>query len=250
MDHRVKSIAIHQPNYIPWLGYFFKIFMADQFVFHDDVIFSPKSFTKRSLIRKEFNSQETQWLGVSVKSTKNQKISTIRINHESVKIGKHINKMEYLYHNTPYFDFYFPKLKNILLSIDNFEYLADYNIHIIKEISALLKIGRSFVKSSSLMLDKTGHDYNLSIIKLHNANLYYSGVGAKEYQNECAFKENNITLLYLDTISYLEKYNYPQRQGNFLPGLSIIDSIMNVGVEGVREIFFSMRQIFNPSQSI
>lgn len=250
MDHRIESIAIHQPNYIPWLGYFFKIFMADHFVFHDDVDFSASSFTKRCLIRKEFNSQETQWLGVAVLKSEDKKIKSIKIDHMSLKIKRHLKKMEYLYHATPYYDYYFPTLKTVLSEYDKFESLAEFNIHIIKNLVKLLKINSNFYKSSDLGFDLKAHNYNLALIKHFDCSVYYSGTGAKEYQDDLLFRENNIDLIYLDTLGYLDKNKYPQHQGDFLPSLSIIDAIMNVGVEGVREIFFAMRKEFNPSQAI
>ena len=224
--------------------------MADHFVFHDDVVFSAKSFTKRCLIRKEFNSQETQWLGVAVLKSKDRKIKVIKIDHMSLKIKRHLKKMEYLYHATPYYDYYFPDLKIALSQYDEYESLSEYNIHIIKSISKLLKINSNFHKSSDLDLNLKAQEYNLALIKHFNCATYYSGTGAKEYQDEKEFGENNINLIYLDTLSYLEKNTYRQHQGEFLPSLSIIDAIMNVGVEGVREIFFAMRQKFNPSQAI
>lgn len=250
MDHLKKSIAIHQPNYIPWIGYFFKIFMSDIFVFHDDVIFSSKSYTKRSLFRKEFHSQETQWLGVSVSNSKDQKISEILIDHENQKIKKHLLKMEYLYHNTPYFDLYFPKIKVILNKIEDFETLTDFNIYTIKELATLLGINSEFHQSSNLSLNRKGNEYNVEIVKHFDCHLYYSGVGAKEYQNANSFEQNNIELIYLDTPDYQLKKPYPQHQGDFLPGLSIIDTIMNIGSVGVRDIFYSMRNEFNPHQAI
>ncbi len=250
MDHRVKSIAIHQPNYVPWLGYFFKIFMADHFVFHDDVIFNSKGFTKRCLIRKEFNGLETQWLGIPVIKNNESKIKDVRIDQESIKIEKHLNKLEYLYHSTPYYDYYYPSIQTILSKYDQFEYLAEFNINTIQELAGLLEINSKFHKSSELNLNLKADEYNLALIKNFDCNLYYSGIGAKEYQDESKFSNENISLIYLDTLKYLDEKNYPQHQGEFLTGLSIIDTILNVGVEGVKEILFSMRQRFNPSQIV
>ena len=224
--------------------------MSDIFVFHDDVSFSSKSFTKRSLIRKEFHNQETQWLRVAVQKSSEEKISKIKIDHESVRIKKHLQKLEYLYHNTPYFDYYFPAIKKILTAIDQFETLADYNINTVKELSTLLEIGSEFHRSSDLALDRKGHEYNLALVEHFNAQVYYSGVGAKEYQDEEAFEVARVKLIYLDTLDYLSRNPYPQHQGEFLTGLSIIDTILNIGVVGVRDIFYSMRKEFNPEQLV
>jgi len=224
--------------------------MSDVFIFHDDVQFSSKSFTKRCLFRKEFHNQETQWLGISVQANKNDKISEIKIDHKSVKVKRHLQKIEYMYHNTPYFHYYFPTIKKILLKIDEFENLANYNINTIKELSTLLELNSEFHKSSEHQLEACGNEYNLALVKLFEGNIYYSGTGAKDYQDETSFSDAGINLIYLDTLGYLEKQAYPQHQGAFLPGLSIIDTILNIGVVGVREVFYSMRKQFNPKQIV
>ncbi len=222
--------------------------MSDVFIFHDDIIFSSKSFTKRSLFRKEFHNQETQWLGVSVTSSKDQKISQIKIDHSSTKIKKHLQKIEYLYHNTPYFDYYFPTISKSLLKVNEFENLADFNINTIKEVADLLEVKSEFHRSSDINLCEKGNGYNLALVKKFEGNVYYSGVGAKEYQDEDSFNESDIKLIYLDTLSYLTKHPYPQHQGEFLPGLSIIDTILNIGVVGVKDIFHSMKKEFQSKQ--
>jgi len=224
--------------------------MSDVFVFHDDVQFSSKSFTKRSLFRKEFHNQETQWLGIAVHSNKDEKISEIKIDHQSVKVKKHLQKMEYLYHNTPYFHFYFPKISKILMQVEEFEKLADFNMNTIKELSSILELNSEFHQSSDHSLKEKGNDYNLALVKKFGGNIYYSGVGAKDYQDEESFYEANIKLIYLDTKDYLSKQFYPQHQGEFLSGLSIIDTILNIGAVGVREIFYAMRKEFNPDQIV
>lgn len=224
--------------------------MSDTFIFHDDVVFSSKSFTKRSLFRKEFHNQETQWLGVAVTNSKDQKISEIKIDHENIKIKKHLLKIEYLYHNTPYFDFYFPKISKLLSKVSEYKNLADFNINTIKELSSLLEINAKFYRSSEVLLGKKGNEYNLALVKKFGGDIYYSGIGAKEYQDESVYYKDNIKLIYLDTLAYLSNQPYPQHQGEFLAGLSIIDTILNIGVVGVRDIFYTMRKEFNPQQSV
>lgn len=224
--------------------------MSDVFVFHDDVIFSSKSFTKRSLFRKEFHNRETQWLGVPVLSNKDEKISAIKIDQESARIKKHLLKIEYLFHNTPYFDYYFPTISKLLLRITEFESLADYNINTIKELSNLLDITTDFHRSSELALNKKGNEYNLALVQHFNGKIYYSGTGAKEYQDESLFSDANIKLIYLDTLGYLSKHPYPQHQGEFLEGLSIIDTILNIGIVGVKDLFHLMKKEFNSNQFV
>jgi len=189
-------------------------------------------------------------LGISVQSNNDEKISDIKIDHKSLKVKKHLQKMEYLYHNTPYFHYYFPTISKILLQVDEFEKLADFNINTVKELSNLLELNSEFQRSSEHSLNKKGNDYNLSLVKKFGGNIYYSGIGAKEYQDEELFDQENIKLIYLDTLDYLNKQSYPQHQGEFLSGLSIIDTILNIGAVGVREIFYSMRKQFNPDQIV
>lgn len=201
-------------------------------------------------MRKEFHAIDTQWVGIPVTDHKNQKISKVKIDHDNVKMKRQLKKIEYLFHNTPYFDYYYPTIKEILKQYSQFEYLADFNVNTILEISKLLKINSNFSRSSEINLDQKGSNYNLALVEHFKSGIYYSGVGAKEYQSEEDYTDKGIKLIYLDTLAYLKENKYVQHQGEFLPGLSVIDTIMNIGVEGVREIFFAMRQNFNPNQII
>lgn len=240
MDHLESSISIHQPNYFPWLGYFLKIYTSDIFVFHDDVPFSKQSFTKRYQIRKELNQIDKQWLGIPVKSKEGQLISDIEIDHSSLKINKQILKLEYLYKKAPFFESYFPQVSNLLSSIESFTSLSKFNISTIKSICSLLEIETTFYQSSKLDFSANKHDYNIKIIKHFNANIYFSGMGATEYQKEKDFLEQNITLKYLNPIEYLKNNPYPQYQGEFIPGLSIIDTLFNIGKDGIILLFENM----------
>ena len=242
MDYLKPKIAIHQPNYLPWIGYFFKIYLVDHFVLHDHVIFSTSSYTKRCLIRKEYFEQDIQKLTIPVKKNSQSFIHEIEIDHNSVKIAKHLKKFEYLFHNTPYFPYYFPILEKAISQINDFKFLADYNIHLIQTICTMLDLETEFSRSSKLGFSSKGHELNLDIIKHIGGRSYFSGVGAKTYQTDEDFERMNCKLIYVDPSQYFKTHPYPQHQGDYIPGLSIIDSIMNVGTSGILEIFSKMKQ--------
>ena len=71
----MATIAIHQPNYLPWLGYFYKIANSDVFVFLDDVQFSKNSYTNR--VQVFGKDEKMRWLTVPVSAHSGQSINEI-----------------------------------------------------------------------------------------------------------------------------------------------------------------------------
>lgn len=230
------NIAIHQPNYMPWLGYFLKIYLADIFVFHDDVLFSKSDYTKRTKLRKEINAQETQWLTVPIEKA-NVKIKDVKIVDGTATIEKHLQKIYYLYHKAPYYLENEEKLKLLFLKLVAVENLGEFNIIIIREICNWLEIKANFHKSSMLSASGQKGEYNINICSYFAASAYFSGKGANAYQSYESYLDINCDLIYLDMYKFLEQHPYTQEQGDFINGLSVIDALMNIGAEGILSIF-------------
>ena len=95
-------IAIHQPNYFPWPGYFFKILKSDIFVFLDDVQYSNNSFTCRTNILENKNKS---WLSVPIKKKMGQNINQILIADLEWKM-KHLSKIKTVILKLNIFQFY------------------------------------------------------------------------------------------------------------------------------------------------
>ena len=230
-------VGMHQPNMLPWIGYFYKIFQSDVFILVDDIQFikSGSSYTNSFTINER---GQTVKLTVPIKRVKGltQNINEIYpIDFEWKR--KYKKRIELAYCKCPYYkkekEFIFDLLSN---PISN---QSQYNIHFIKEIVKRLEIDTT-IEISSLMKSTAVENPTERIIhlaKMVNATHYISGRGGDNYQEHQLFKENNIHLIYSNFIDF----EYPQyRTEKFVKGLSIIDVIFNIGFENLKKQFEEM----------
>lgn len=216
----MKSIAIHQPNYIPWLGYFYKIYQSDLFVFLDDVQYSNQGLHNYHFIKTQSGPVR---LRIPVMQSLGDKINDVKIKNEADWRKKHLDQFHLNYNKAAHFDEVYTDLAGLLAG--SYEYLADLNISIIEFICKKLGITFSFIKSSDLNITTVKEERIIDICKTHKANIYYSGTGAKAYQNEEDFTKNGIQLKY----SEYKIVNYPQQYSGFQSNVTILDFLMNCG---------------------
>ena len=215
--------SIHQPNYIPWLGFFHKLLLSDTYVVFDDVQFPRgKDYANRNQIK---TNNGKMWLTASVLGKKELKPwNQIEINNNGWK-EKHLNNIESFYKKTPYFKSYFLFLKRIYET--DHKLLLNLNLDLIIFFLGCLDKTPNIVLSSDIKTELTGLDKILYILKNQNTTKYISGdgEGSKRYINEQLFKDNNIELVW-------QNYKHPtynQLYGEFIPYLSILDLLFNEG---------------------
>lgn len=218
--------AIHQPTFFPWMGYFDKIIRSDFFVVLDNVQYPKKGGSWCNRVKIMMNGKPN-WVTMpiirSYSGTKN--INEIRIDNSKNWNVKLIKTMEVNYGRSPYFGTAFPLVGGLLE--DPGENISDLNMKIIRALCEFLEIRTThFIPASSLKASGSATDLLISIIKQTGAHAYLCGGGAAEYQEDEKFKENGINLIY-------QNFNhpiYPQfHSKEFVPGLSMIDLIMNCG---------------------
>ena len=217
-------VSIHQPNYIPWIGFFHKLLLSNTYVVFDDVQFPRgKDYANRNQIK---TNNGKMWLTASVLGKKDLKPwNQIEINNNGWK-AKHLKNIKSFYQKAPYFERYYPVLEKIYEQ--DHKLLIDLNIDLI--IGLLICIGKhdlNMVLSSSIKTELTGLDKILYILKDQWATKYISGdgEGSKRYIDEQLFKDNNIELIW-------QEYKHPtykQLHGEFIPYLSILDLLFNEG---------------------
>ena len=217
-------IGIHQPNFFPWLGYFYKIYYSDMFVFLDNVKYSKNSFINRVEILE--NSKKV-WLTNAINYKSKNYINKTEIADLCWK-EKHCSKIKNAYKNSNYFKEIYNVILNILDKVTE-KNIADININIIIQLSNILNIKTDFYRSSKLKIAKkfTGDDRLIKIIHFLRGNQYLSGKGAANYQDEEKFKNNKIDLKY----SSFQQKKYMQLSDTFIEGLSILDPLFNAGIE-------------------
>lgn len=221
--------AIHQPNYIPWLGYFYKIYKSDVFVILDDVQYSKRSYTNRNKIK---TPQGAIWLTVPInnKGSFELNINEIRTKDELQWKKNHIHSIKRNYTRSKYFKEFYEVLRNIIL--EEYNSISDLNTNLIRSICKILDINTKIILSSDLKVDGKSTDRLINICKNIGTDTYLSGSGGANYQDKELFKKHNIRLTYSDFKA--EEYN--QLWGDFVGNLSVIDYIFNCGYD-IKSIF-------------
>ena len=176
----MKIIAIHQPNYLPWLGYFYKISQSDTFVFLDDVQYSNKGMHDFHYIK---NPQGRLRLKIPVKVNFGESILEVNLNSAINWKENHLRQLELNYKKAPYFHEIYQEIISVFDQTT--ESLSAFNIGLIEHITTGFGFETKFVKSSELSIRENDKNSRIqSICKELDASVYYSGTGAAVYQIE------------------------------------------------------------------
>jgi len=234
-----KVVAIHQPNFFPWLGYFDKIARADVFVFFDDVQF-PKTGGVWSNRVKLLVAGEARWVTAAIDRTYTgtRKISEMQFLSTNPWREKMIKTLEANYKKHPFFDETMEVIQPLVLNQES--NISEYNIHAIKKIVSAIGINHGkFVRSSNFAFESTSNELLCDLTTVVGGKTYLCGGGATGYQDSRLFDALKVNLAYQD----FEHPNYGQsKRDKFLAGLSVIDAAMNVGWRVVRNLLSSSKK--------
>ena len=231
----MKLLAIMQPTYLPWIGYFDLINRVNDFVFLDVVQLAKRSWQVRNRIKTKDGDI---FLSVPIQKTKSRNdviISESLINDNISWRSKHLKSIKYNYERANYFNEMYGFLE--LFFNQNINNLCAFNINFIKSVANKMNISTNFILASELNnLKGTKDDLLVSICKELSCNKYLSPLGSKEYIDrnnpDGSFSRNDIELLY-------HNYNHPtysQLHGDFIPYMSIIDLLFNHGFKGAKKL--------------
>lgn len=218
-------VSVHQPQYIPWLGYFDKIDKSDIFVFLDNVQFKKNEWQNRNKIK---TAQGWQWLTLPVIHKFPQLINEVEINNTASWNRKHLNSLATNYSRAPFYDEYIDFFKSIFSQTWNL--LADINIHVIEYLAERLGLsGKKIVRSSQLKLREENTERLIDICRQLECDVYLSGRDGAKYLDMKKFAAENIEITFQD----YEHPAYSQLYAGFEPYLSIIDLMFNCGPESL-----------------
>lgn len=239
----MTTVGIHQPGYLPWLGFFKKMQESDIFVYFDDVQFVKNNFYNRNLIK---SSNGTILLTVPVISTKESLINNVKIDHTQHWKIKHKKSLLHNYSKSKFFDEFHNFIEN--LYDEKFDLLIDLNMEIIEYIKKQFNITTKTVFSSELQVNGNSSEKVLNICKSLDATNYISGTfWAKDHLNISDFEHNNISVKF-------EEFSYPiynQLHGKFIPRMAAIDLLFNEGKDNARKILESTNSVqIDPSELI
>lgn len=226
----MKIVVIHQPDFLPYLGFFHRLLKANLFILLDHVQFvsnGSRSWTNRDKI-KTFKGEH--WLTVSVtKMPRGTPINKIRLADNDWR-KRNLNILFENYRYAPYFKEIFPHLEQLYNM--QCDYLVQFNEASIRMLMELFAIDIPVTYSSLMGPTGKKNEMLVNLLKNVDATDYLSGVGAKDYLDEKSFSNANIKVRW-------QKFKHPvyrQQFGEFIPYLSSIDLFFNCGVEKSREI--------------
>lgn len=230
-------ISAHQPEYLPYLGFFYKMAKADKFVLVDYIQFSTGGFQNRNRIRSASDNRGWAWLTVPVISSGKgyQKISDVEIDN-SVNWGRqHWKAIYFNYRKTPFFNTYEDFFKKLYSK--KWQKLVDLNEAIIYYLKDKLEIKTPVIKASENKLEGRRTDLWIGLCKEFGADACLTGsgskkVGGKSYIGEEKFEENNLKHI----LSDFKHPVYPQRFKPFIENMSAIDLLFNCGPESLEII--------------
>ena len=190
-----KKVAIMQPTFLPWLGYFALIDSVDEFILLDNVQFDKRSWQQRNKI---LSNNVPMWLTVPVlsKGKMHQNINEVQIRREldSPPFSKHIKSLELNYKKSPFFADYFDDIKAILLSApDNLSLL---NSKLLELLCKQLGISFNFTCSSSLAIEGVKDELLFNICTFIGATHYVSPPGSMDYLQKSPFFASSPFLSY------------------------------------------------------
>jgi len=224
-----KIISAHQPNYLPYLGFFDKVKRSDVFVVLDDVQFSPRDFHNRNRIK---TAQGAKWLTIPVDSK--ERIPINQINNGDKVFGMDYHWCDYHYRlisdnykKAPFFSQFSGEVKSLYEKAKGEKRLLDSNMIFIRYFMEKFGITTPIVLSSDMHIQTTKNERLIDICKNVSGDVYLSGDGAKDYLDKNLFSAAGIEAVF-------QEYHHPaysQINGEFLPFMCSFDYLFNCGTE-------------------
>lgn len=219
-------VAIHQPEHMPWLGFFEKLVRADVFVVLDDVQFSKGDFQNRNRVKGQGGAQ---WLTVPVAQRLGQKINEVEVAGDSWR-AKHWKTLRSCYARAAHFEEFAGEFEEFYAR--PWAKLSELNVAAIRMLARAFGVEKEFVFSSTLGAVGQKSELVLNICKAVGATRYYSGRAGGAYLDADAFRREGIQIV----VQEFEHPKYEQlfmKEQGFVPNLSAVDLLFNRGAEGL-----------------
>jgi hypothetical protein len=215
-------VGIHQPNYLPYLGFFDKMNKSDIFIIYDDAQFNKGDFQHRNRIKIHSGSK---WLTIPVEK-KHDPINQIRILNESmIKNEKwsfyHSKQIFENYKDADFFSEYYEGLSTIICKGHN--YLANLNVEIISYLNKSFDISTKMKCSSDYPSKSFSTQRLIELVEAVDGDTYLSGPSGKNYLDMNMFEDSGIEVIFQD----FQHPEYKQQYEGFVPNMSAIDALFN-----------------------
>jgi hypothetical protein len=223
----MTTLVVLQPGYLPWMGFFDLLRRADHFVYYDDVQFDKHGWRNRNRIK---GPNGPQWLSVPVLhgGKGGQPIHRVRIDNSQPWRRKHIATLVQQYAKAPHVNPYLNELERMIER--PWELLVDLDVAVAALISGWLGLKPPTLRSSELGVGGERNTRLVNLCRHFSATTYLSPNASKAYLDIKLFEDHGIQVVWQDYCHPV----YPQLHGDFVPYLSAIDLVLNVGQDGRR----------------
>ncbi|WP_299271003.1 WbqC family protein [uncultured Psychrosphaera sp.] len=224
-------VAIMQPYFFPYIGYFQLLNAVDTFVIYDDIEYTKKGWINRN--RLQLNGKEFMFTLPLKKASDYLPVNQRELANSWVKDkNKLLNKVSSTYQNAPYFETVWPLVVNIF-NCTHIN-LFDFILNSITELTKWFNIQTNLVVSSSLKYNSElkAQDKVINLCQALNTTEYINPIGGLELYNKQDFINNHLKLTFINPILK----SYSQSATPFLSHLSILDVIMYNSHEEVKRI--------------
>ncbi|MDQ6955491.1 MAG: WbqC family protein [Mariprofundaceae bacterium] len=216
----MKLITIHQPNYLPWPGFFHNWMIADAFIILDTVQYHKNEWQNRNRIK---SPQGAQWLTVPVTYRFPQSIEQVGV-AATPWARKQLAAIEQNYAKAPYMGEYLPALKAVLQQ--PWHSLSALNVAMIRVLGDILGCDAPLLLASDLGVvsnDPTGR--LIELCQALDGSAYLSGSEGRNYLQQTIFQDAGLKLYF----QHVQAPSYPQLHGDFISHLSLLDLLFNCG---------------------
>lgn len=226
------KVALMQPYFFPYIGYFQLIHEVDEFIVFDNAQYIRRGWMNRNRILN--GQKESVYINLPVqKAPRETKIKDILINH-NLDWKNSLFQQIYYYRKAPYYTFVTDFLEECLTI--NTSSLSQFNTNLIKKVCDLLDIDTNISvlseKLPMISMANAADEWGVEVCKALNATTYINAIGGIEFYDQKKYLENNIEIQFIHSI--LKPYK--QFNHNFIPGLSIIDVMMFNHKQEIKEM--------------
>ena len=226
-----KIVVIHQPDFLPYLGFFHRLMLSDIYIVLDNVQFirgGSNCWTNRDKIKTPAGEM---WITIPyIKAPLGTNICDIKINNAIDWQDRNLTQTKNNYYSAAGFEEVFPYLQQLYAR--DYELLADLTFASIKMLIELFNIDIEIKFSSDLCPTGKSNERVIDLVKRVNCHRYLSGTGARSYFDSELYEKAGIEVIWQDFCHPI----YPQINGKFIPYLSSIDLLLNCGIEKSRNL--------------
>lgn len=220
------KIAIHQPQYMPWLGYFHKMASVDLFILLDDVQFKKNEWQHRNRIR---NSRGWQWLSVPTTYKFPQKVNEVAIDNAQEWRKSHQLSLATCYGKSRFGKALMPHFERFFEM--PFTTIDLLNKESIRLLAGIMGIATPVVCSSESPFEGVSTERLVAICRHYEAETYLAGAGGHDYMDCSLFERAKIRVEFQDFHTPCYPQHWSTGDEDFIPGLSAVDLIFNCGPE-------------------